>query len=165
MSATDRQRLQLEQQIGPVVQNLGYELDEIAVSRVGRRSLVRLTVDSDAGIDLDAIADVSRAVSAELDAKDPFDTPFVLEVSSPGIDRPLTLPRHWRRNVGRLVQAAVGEDLLTGRIRAVTDEGVDLSVGEGAGAARRRVRWDDLGPGRVQVEFGRRDPGVPDEEV
>lgn len=156
MSATERQRGQLMTQIGPVVARLGYELDDVAVSRVGRRCLVRVTVDSDTGVDLDAIADVSRAISAALDADDPFDTPFVLEVSSPGIDRPLTEPRHWRRNIGRLVQTSVGAGVLSGRIETVDDDGVLLCSDE----VMRRTSWADLGPGRIQVDFSRSRTGV-----
>jgi ribosome maturation factor RimP len=151
MSAIDRQREQLLRQIGPVVQTLGYELDDVAVTRVGRRSLVRVTVDSDHGIDLDGIADVSRAVSTELDTNDPFGTPFVLEVSSPGIDRPLTEPRHWRRNRGRLVATSLDGADVTARIGAVDDAGVTLLLPVG----ERVTSWSELGAGRVQVEFGR----------
>ena len=158
MSATDRHRSQLEQQIGPLVQTLGYELDEVAVTRVGRRSLVRVTVDAEDGVDLDAISDISRVVSAELDANDPFGTPFVLEVSSPGIDRPLTLPRHWRRNIGRLIRTEVADTAVTGRINAVDDDGVVLILD---GGEQTTVGWTDLGAGRIQIEFARRGPGEP----
>ncbi len=91
--------------VEPVVGAAGYDLEDLTVSRAGRRHVVRVLVDGDGGLDLDAVADVSRAVSArstpprrrggEIVAGE-----YQLEVSSPGVDRPLTLPRHWRRNVG-----------------------------------------------------------------
>ena len=93
-------------------------------------------------------------------------TPYVLEVSSPGVDRPLTEPRHWRRNTGRLVTVAVGPagqtTEVTGRVTAVDDAGVTLAVeAKGKPGAKKRpptpreVPWAELGSGRVQVEFGR----------
>ena len=97
--------------LAPVVADTGYDLEDVTVTSAGRRSLVRVIVDADGGVDLDAVADVSRAVSDALDADaatPDFAGPYVLEVSSPGVDRPLTEPRHWRRAVGRLVQVQIG---------------------------------------------------------
>lgn len=153
--------------IEPVTRAEGFDLEQVTVSRVGRRHLVRVTIDRDGGVGLDAIATVSRAVSSALDAAEargPAVMPgeYVLEVSSPGVDRPLTELRHWRRNVGRLVTVAVTEDgvsrRLTGRIRGVTDSAVTLEVD----GDRREVPWDRLGPGRVQVEFDRALDGESD---
>jgi ribosome maturation factor RimP len=154
--------------IEPVVGAAGYDLEELVVTPAGRRSVVRVVVDRDSGVSLDDVAEVSRAVSAVLDEKDGDlgRAPYVLEVTSPGVDRPLTEPRHWRRNTGRLVSVPVGPggagDPLTGRITAVDEAGVTLAV-EAAGkpGARKRppvarqVPWAELGDGRVQVEFGR----------
>lgn len=155
--------------IEPVVGSAGYDLEELVVTPAGRRSVVRVVVDRDEGVTLDDIAEVSRSVSAVLDDNDDGmgRTPYVLEVTSPGVDRPLTEPRHWRRNVGRLVAVPVGPagatEQVTARITAVDDAGVALAV-EAAGGkpgARRRpptgrtVPWRELGPGRVQVEFAR----------
>jgi ribosome maturation factor RimP len=162
VTATERQREQLIAQISPVISAVGYELEDVSVNRVGRRSLVRITVDSDAGVDLDAIADVSRVVSDCLDADDPFNTPFVLEVTSPGIDRPLIEPRHWRRNVARMVIVDVAGKSTTGRILAVHADGIELDV-VGHGSPVITVGWAGLGPGRVQVEFSR-PKGAPEPE-
>jgi ribosome maturation factor RimP len=106
-------------------------------------------------VDLDAVAEVSRVVSEVLDEDAEggaaFAGPYVLEVSSPGVDRPLTEQRHWRRAVGRLVETPVGDTKLIGRVLGTDGDGVSLDVdGE-----RRTVGWDELGPGRVQVEFNR----------
>ncbi|HYH24238.1 MAG TPA: ribosome maturation factor RimP [Blastococcus sp.] len=168
--ATDR----LTGWIQPVVTAAGYDLEELVVTPAGRRSVVRVVVDHDQGITLDDIAEVSRAVSEVLDSNDDGmgRTPYVLEVTSPGVDRPLTDPRHWRRNTGRLVQVAAGPagstEQLTGRITAVEDAGVTLAVeAKGKPGAKRRppeprlVPWGELGAGRVQVEFGR--PGAGDD--
>jgi ribosome maturation factor RimP len=154
--------------IEPVVTGAGYDLEELTVTPAGRRSVVRVVVDRDSGVTLDDVAEVSRVVSEELDNRDDGmgRTPYVLEVTSPGVDRPLTEPRHWRRNTGRLVTVAVGPagstETITGRIIEVHDAGVELAV-EAAGkpGAKKRpptprsVAWRELGAGRVQVEFGR----------
>jgi ribosome maturation factor RimP len=152
-SASDARERLLEL-LRPVVESAGYELEDVSVTSAGRRSLVRVSVDADGGIDLDGVAVVSRAVSEALDADDAaFAGPYVLEVSSPGVDRPLTEPRHWRRATGRLVQVPVGEQTLTGRIRQVSDTGVLLDVD----GTRTEYAWSELGRGKVQVEFNRPD--------
>ncbi|TDC33885.1 ribosome maturation factor RimP [Micromonospora sp. 15K316] len=158
--------------IEPVVADAGYDLEDLSVSRAGRRHVVRVIVDADGGINLDAVADVSRAVSTALDAAEETGGDIVageyqLEVSSPGVDRPLTLPRHWRRNVGRLVKVTTraaalpeqrgeqpaGDRQVTGRIVAADDERVTLETDAG----RAEWAYAQLGPGRVQVEFSRLD--------
>jgi ribosome maturation factor RimP len=154
--------------IEPVVGEAGYDLEELVVTPAGRRSIVRVVVDRDQGVTLDDIAEVSRAVSDVLDRNDDGmgRTPYVLEVTSPGVDRPLTDPRHWRRNVGRLVTVRVGPagatETVTGRITAVDGDGVVLAVeAKGKPGAKKRpptprqVQWGALGAGHVQVEFGR----------
>src|SRR3954465_13513684 len=108
--------------LGPVVAGAGYDLEDVAVPAAGRRSLVRVTVDADGGIDLDAVAVVSRLISDPLDAdaSNPgspraLSGAYVPGASSPGVDRPLTEPRHWRRAAGRLVTAVAAGQPLPGR--------------------------------------------------
>jgi len=138
----------LRELVEPVVVAAGYDLETVSVSRAGRRSVVRVVVDSDAGVDLDAVAELSRAVSAVLDEADPLgEQPYVLEVTSPGVDRPLTEPRHWRRNVGRKVRTGERE----GRIREVTDDGVILDVDGDV----ETISFDDLPDGHIVLEFSR----------
>jgi ribosome maturation factor RimP len=154
--------------LAPLVSDAGYDLEDVTVTSAGRRSLVRVIVDADGGIDLDAVAVVSRIVSDALDADaENADSPralagaYVLEVSSPGVDRPLTEPRHWRRALGRLVTAQHGETAVTGRVTAVDDTGATLELD----GAPRHVPWAQLGRGRVQVEFNRAaDASADDEE-
>lgn len=144
--------------LGPVVAAAGYDLEDVIVSVAGRRSLVRVSVDADGGIDLDAVAEVSRVVSGAIDDSDAdgpggvaFAGPYVLEVSSPGVDRPLTDPRHWRRAVGRLVKVQVAEESVIGRVLDTSGSGVTFEIA----GARRDVAWGDLGRGTVEVEFNR----------
>jgi ribosome maturation factor RimP len=162
--------------IEPVVGGAGFDLEDLVITPAGRRSVVRVVVDSDQGVSLDDIAEVSRAVSEALDANDDgMGRPYVLEVTSPGVDRPLSEHRHWRRNVGRLVTVAVGPaggtDEITGRITGVDDTGVafDVEARSKPGAKKRPptprlVRWAEIGPGRVQVEFGRPDADEPTDD-
>jgi ribosome maturation factor RimP len=153
-------RARLREVIEPVVAAAGYDVEGLSVSRAGRRHLIRLTVDRDGGVSLDAVAEVSRLVSAALDeveagGEELFAGEYELQVSSPGVDRPLTLPRHWRRNVGRLVQVRAGDRQLTGRVLTADDRGVVLAVGDPGQTTEHQLAYDGLGAGKVQLEFAR----------
>ena len=105
-----------------------------------------------AWLGMDDIADATRAVSAELDATDLMgNNPYTLEVSSPGVDRPLTLPRHWRRNAGRLVKVTFSGDSapVEGRIVAGDEDGATLSVD----GDEVRVAFADVQKAKIQIEF------------
>jgi ribosome maturation factor RimP len=151
VAAVSRQRVR--ESLEPVVTSAGYDLEDVEIAAAGRRSVVRVVVDRDAGLDLDAVAEISRVVSEALDAGAVMgESPYTLEVSSPGVDRPLTEPRHWRRAVGRLVETSVeGSGSLTGRVAAADDAAVTFEVD----GTDRVVAYPSLGPGRVQVEFSR----------
>ncbi len=137
----------------PVVAAEGLDLEDVVITPAGKRRLLRVVVDRDGGLGLDTVAAVSSAVSAVLDERDPMGgSPYVLEVSSPGVDRPLTEPRHWRRNLTRLVKVAtVDGTSLTGRLVDVDDDGIGV---ESDGALTRLV-WDRIASGRVEIEFNR----------
>jgi ribosome maturation factor RimP len=145
--------------IQPVVAAAGMDLESVRMTVAGRRRLLRVVVDSDRGVSLDDAALISHELSAALDATNVLgDVPYTLEVSSPGVDRPLTEPRHWRRAEGRLVKVKAGaQGTVQGRVLAADGDGVTLDV-NGAG---RRFAYGDLGTGAVQVEFGR----LPDAEL
>ena len=141
--------------IRPVVAAAGMDLESVRVTAAGRRRLLRVVVDSDRGVSLDDAATISRELSAALDTVAVMgDFPYTLEVSSPGVDRPLTDYRHWRRAAGRLVRVTVtdssGARPVSGRIAAADADGVTLDI-EGS---RRRFPYSVLGPGAIQVEFG-----------
>ncbi|HKE66025.1 MAG TPA: ribosome maturation factor RimP [Micromonosporaceae bacterium] len=158
-------KLRLREVVGPVAGSAGYDLEDLAVVRMGRRYVIRVTVDRDGGVGLDAVAELSRDISNRLDAAESTDGEFIageyqLEVSSPGTDRPLRLPRHWRRNVGRLVTVRLDGSLVTGRIVAADDDTATLSV-DGDETTRP---YAELGRGRVEVEFSRLDD-VDDDDL
>ena len=144
--------------VRPEVAAVGYDLEDLTVTAAGKRSVVRVVVDKDGGVTLDDVADVSRTISDVLDrvdASEPglFGTTYVLEVSSPGVDRPLTEPRHWRRNTGRLVTANRREaEPLTGRVLSADDQGVVLDVD----GTEQRLPYADVVRATVQVEFARK---------
>src|ERR1700749_5256020 len=119
--------------ISPVIASAGMDLESVRVSAAGRRRLLRVVVDSDRGVSLDDAAAISRKLSTALDAAPVMgDFPYTLEVSSPGVDRPLTDPRHWRRAVGRLVQVTAADaGLISGRVLAADADGVTLDVAGG----------------------------------
>ena len=142
----------------PAVQATGVDLEDVEIRTVGRRIVVRVLVDSETGVSLDQVAAASTAVSEALDADDPFgDEPYTLEVSSPGVERPLTLPRHWRRSTGRLVAVTTTKhEQVTGRIVAVADTEVELEIDVKGRTSRRTLALADIAKAVVQVEFTRK---------
>jgi ribosome maturation factor RimP len=141
--------------IEPLVAADGLDLEALEVSLVGRRRRVKVVVDSDDGVDLDRCAELSHDISAALDASDDVlgSGSYTLEVSSPGVTRPLTLPRHWRRNVGRLVRLVLPNGELTGRITSADESSAVLTVD----GADRVVPYADVVKAKIQVEFRRQD--------
>jgi ribosome maturation factor RimP len=158
----------------PAVAAMGMDLEHVRITSAGRRRLLRVVVDADGGVSLDDIALVSRELSVRLDrAAAMGEASYTLEVSSPGVDRPLTEPKHWRRAVGRLVTVPLREDgrgapgtaaggaaaePVTGRITAADAHGVRLDVGGQA----REFGYVQLGPGRIQIEFAALDADTGD---
>jgi ribosome maturation factor RimP len=149
----------LAELIEPVTAAAGLDLESVRMSVAGKRRLLRIVVDGDHGVSLDDAADVSREISAMLDGANALgEVPYTLEVSSPGVDRPLTEPRHWRRGVGRLVKVKVaGDGTVEGRILAADADGVTLELAKG----ERRFELGELGAGAIQIEFGR----IPEAEL
>ncbi|MEV0969444.1 ribosome maturation factor RimP [Microtetraspora glauca] len=154
----DARRGRLLELLGPVIAAEGLDLEDVTITPAGKRRLVRVVVDRDGGVSLDDVAEVSQSVSKELDQTDVLGgSPYVLEVTSPGVDRPLTEPRHWRRARGRLVKADLRDGTsVEGRVTGVDESGVEL---DGA----HRIDLADLARGRVQVEFSRADDGHGDD--
>jgi ribosome maturation factor RimP len=153
--ASSQGRDQLAVRLEPVVRDalaaVGFELESLDVRQAGRRRLVRVVVDAEDGIGLDQVADASRAVSASLDANDELlPGPYTLEVTSPGVDRPLTRPPHWRRARYRLVRVrrTDGEQII-GRVGDTDDDGVVLLV-EGT---LRRLEFGQVERAVIEVEF------------
>ncbi|MCP3821159.1 ribosome maturation factor RimP [Streptomyces sp. A3M-1-3] len=151
----------LRELLEPLVAAKELDLEEIEVSRAGKRRMLRIIVDSDDGVELDACAELSRAISEKLDETDAMgEGEYVLEVSSPGADRPLSEHRHYVRATGRLVKLTLHEDgELVARILQVDDEGLDLEVPgvKGRKPTTRRVTFAEIAKARVEIEFSRKD--------
>jgi ribosome maturation factor RimP len=152
--STSETRDRLAEELTAPVGALGLDLEAVDLSSAGQRRVLRVAVDKDGGVTLDDIAEATRAVSQLLESSSLTavmgERAYTLEVSSPGVDRPLTLPRHWRRNTGRLVKVtrrAGGS--VTGRITETDDEGAVLDVD----GAAQRVPYDDVQKAKVQIEF------------
>jgi ribosome maturation factor RimP len=148
--------------LGPILEQLELDLEAVDLIPAGKRKLLRVVVDGDGangrGPNLDDIAEATKAISLALDEDDVTGTsPYTLEVSSRGVGRPLELPRHWRRNTGRLVAVTAADERLTGRIVTSTDTAVVLDV-EGT---ERELAYTDVTKAQIQVELNR----VPAEEV
>lgn len=159
MSTTQSERLR--QLLEPLVTSQDLDLEEIEVASVGRKRVLRVVIDSESGVDLDQIAEVSRLLSAKLDESDAMgEGEYDLEVGSPGAERALTEHRHYVRAVDRLVKFQLTEGgELTARILTVDDEGLDLEVPgvKGRKPMSRRIAFDEIDKARVQVEFNRKD--------
>ncbi len=142
---------QLHGVLEPIVAGAGFELDELDVRAIGRRHTVKIVVDSETGVDLDDIAKLSRAAAVELDQHEHLiGGSYTLEVTSPGVDRPLTVSRHWRRARLRLVTVRPCEGKpFTGRVGAAGEDAVTMLVD----GALRQVRYADVEHAAVEVEF------------
>jgi ribosome maturation factor RimP len=153
--STDQTRGRLAEVLTEPLAATGLDVEAIELTPAGRRRLLRVAVDKDGGVTMDDIAEATREVSRLLDDTDVMgEHPYTLEVTSPGTDRPLTLPRHWRRNTGRLVKVTTKDGTnLTGRIGASDEESATLDVS----GSDQQVRFDDVAKARIQIEFNRKE--------
>ncbi|WP_054814219.1 ribosome maturation factor RimP [Nocardia arizonensis] len=168
----------VSQLIAGLVERRGFDLEGVEISTAGKhadaRARVTVTVDSDATADLDTIATLSHDLSTALDEVGDFgETPYLLEVSTPGVDRPLTAERHWRRAQGRKVRVELrpgaeppdpgGAVRFDARVGALDGDGVALVLGGRQRPHRVRVPLADIARAVVQVEFG--PPGARELEL
>lgn len=149
---SDAREEQIADLVGPIVAEHGADVEFVTIRRAGRRSVVVVAVDTDGGISLDDIASFSTPVSEALDEAGLMgEAPYTLEITSPGVSRPLTLPRHWRRAQSRLVQVQLADGTeLTGRVAQSDDQGATLTID----GQQRVVDYAQVTKAVVQVEFG-----------
>ena len=150
----DATRDRIEAELVDPLSALGLDVEAVEVPPAGKRRVLRVAVDKDGGVTLDDVADATREVSRVLDDSDVMgEQPYTLEVTSRGVDRPLTLPRHWRRNADRLVKVTLADgSSVTGRIGDATDEAVTLDVS----GTPREVAYDAIAKALIQIEFNRK---------
>jgi ribosome maturation factor RimP len=150
----DAVRDQIEQELATPLAALGLDVEAVELTPAGKRRILRIAVDGDGGVTLDEVADATKKVAEVLDASDVMgEQPYTLEVTSRGVDRPLTLPRHWRRNQDRLVKVTTtGGETFTGRVTASDEDAATLDVD----GTRREVGYAEVAKALVQVEFNRK---------
>jgi len=150
---------QVSELITPALQQAGYYLEDVNIVSPGQHRIVTVIVDGESGLNLDQVTVASKLVSELLDAATFMgETPFTLEVTSPGIDRPLTLPRHFTKNVDRLLKVTKSDGItVTGRILSNTESDVTLSVTEKKDVKEVVVALSDIKRATVEIEFNRKD--------
>lgn len=161
-SRQDAVRDRVEESLTAPLLALGLDVEAVEITPAGKRRVLRVAVDTDGGVTLDDVADATREISRVLDDSDVMgELPYTLEVTSRGVDRPLTLPRHWRRNVDRLVALTlVDGTALTGRVTTATETGAGLEID----GAVREVAYAEVAKALVQVEFNRRSGHAPEND-
>lgn len=150
---TDTVRDRLESELTQPLASLGLDVEAVELTPAGKRRILRVAVDKDGGVTLDDVADATREINRVLDESDVMgERPYTLEVTSRGVDRPLTLQRHWRRNESRLVKVTAQEGgVFTGRVLASDEDGATLDVA----GRQRRIAYADVKRALVQIEFNR----------
>ena len=150
---------QISELISPALQQAGYFLEEVNLVTPGNHRIVTVIVDGESALNLDQVTVASKLVSELMDeASFMGETPFTLEVTSPGIDRPLTLPRHFAKNVTRLLKVTKTDgEVVTGRITSNTDSEVTLTVVEKKETKEAVVSLSDIKRAVVEIEFNRKD--------
>ena len=134
----------------PVVGAFSFDLDDVEITRSGGQRILDVTIDGDSGVNLDEVAEVSRAISEFLDNSDAMgDEPYVLEVGTRGVTKPLTKPVHWARNVGRLVNVAGDAINAVGRIVEFNDPDVTLDIK----GKQRSISIREISRAHIEVEF------------
>ena len=158
----DAVRDQIERELSDPLRALGLDVEAVELTPAGNRRVLRIAVDGDNGVTLDDVAEATKLVSEVLDAGDVMgEQPYTLEVTSRGVDRPLTLPRHWRRNADRLVKITLTDgSSVTGRIGDSTDDAVSVDVDGTA----QEIGYDRVEKALVQIEFNRKKPAVDEQD-
>lgn len=144
--------------IQPVVEKAGFFLEDVHVVSPGKHRIITCIVDGQTPLNLDQVTSVSRDISELLDAAAFLDeTPFTLEVTSPGVDRPLTLARHWRKNLNRLVKVVkLDGSVVNGRVTSVEDSRAFLTEDIKGKSKEHSVEFADIKRATVEIEFNRK---------
>ena len=155
MAITD----QIAQLVTPAVEAQGFFLEEVLLVSPGKHRIVTCIVDGQSSLNMDQVTAVSRAISELLDeAAFMGEAPFTLEVTSPGVDRPLTKPRHFAKNVDRLLKVVRNDgEVVTGRISGNTEIDLTLSVAEKKEVKEVVIAFSEIKRATVEIEFNRKD--------
>ena len=150
---------QISELVTPAVREQGFYLEDVHIATPGSHRILTCIVDGDSALNLDQVTSVSRIISELLDeATFMGETPFTLEVTSPGVDRPLTAPRHFAKNVDRLLKVIkVDGSEVTGRILSNSDNDVTLTVTVKKETREEVIALADIKRAVVEIEFNRKD--------
>ena len=150
---------QVSELITPALQQAGYFLEDINIVSPGQHRILTVIVDGEIALNLDQVTIASKLISELLDdAAFMGDAPFTLEVTSPGIDRPLTLPRHFAMNVKRLLKVTKTDGaVIVGRILTNTDSDVTLMVSQKKELKETIIPFVEIKRAQVEIEFNRKD--------
>ena len=133
--------------VTPALSALGFYLEDVTITSAGRRSMLTIIVDGDTHLSLDQVTSATKAIGEIVESIQSLgETPFTLEVTSPGLDRPLTKPRHWRKNIDRLVKIVLldGKEI-KGRIKAASENSATVDESE--------INFADIKRASLEVEF------------
>jgi len=133
--------------VTPALSALGFYLEDVTITSAGRRSMLTIIVDGDTHLSLDQVTSATKAIGEIVESLQSLgDTPFTLEVTSPGLDRPLTKPRHWRKNIDRLVKVVLldGKEI-KGRIKAASEDSATVDQSE--------INFAEIKRASLEVEF------------
>jgi len=133
--------------ITPALSDLGFYLEDITITSAGRRSMLTVIVDGDTHLSLDQVTVATKAISEIIENIQSLgQAPFTLEVTSPGLDRPLTKPRHWRKNIDRLVKIVLldGKEI-KGRVKDATE--ISATIDE------QVIKFSDIKRATLEIEF------------
>jgi ribosome maturation factor RimP len=151
--ATDRDprggNVDAEALVRPVIEGEGLDLVDVTFGRADGRRILRVVVDRDGGVDLDTISELSQKVSRRLDLEGFEQGPYALEVSTPGIERPLRRPEDFRRAVGERVLVKTEAGVLEGELRAAEADAIRVASDEG----EQRVALDEVAAARTVVDW------------
>ena len=148
----------LTELLKPAVENAGFFLEQVLISNPGNHRILTCVVDGPKPLNLDEVTVVSRLISELLDESTLIDDAFTLEVTSPGVDRPLTKPRHFAKNHDRLLKVVqIDGEVVTGRIASNTEADVTLTVTEKKEVKEVVVAFTDMKRATVEIEFNRKD--------
>ena len=133
--------------ITPALEALGFYLEDVTIISAGRRSMLTVIVDSDTHLSLDQVTSATKAIGEIVESVQSLgETPFTLEVTSPGLDRPLTKVRHWQKNINRLVKVVLLDGLeIKGRIKDVNE--VSATIDE------KNISYSDIQRATLEIEF------------
>lgn len=133
--------------ITPAIESLGFYIEDITITSAGKRSMLTVIVDGDTHLSLDQVTVATKAISEIVENLPTLgNNPFTLEVTSPGLDRPLTKPRHWRKNKDRLIKIILNDGKeINGRIKESTENSVSVD--------EQVINFADIKRATLEIEF------------